>query len=266
MKRVIVIPEYNEARTIINVLERAYPFADLVLVVDDGSADGSGALVSQWAADHPGLTLLTLAENQGVSGALLAGFSYVVRLLEAGTLAPDDLVINIDADGQHRPEEIPPAIEAMQARQVDVLLGRRDLTGYPWFKHIGNWGLSLWASLLGGFRYRDAECGFRVMRVDVLVDMLPYFTGRRYGCCQEIAVITARRGWRIDNSFPTRIAYYRPGARVRDGVNNLLMGLTAFLRVTFQRRHTTSERVEDVLSRVVVAPTQQSSTSWTASS
>ena len=234
-KRVLVIPEFNEERTIIDVLERAYPFADLVIVINDGSTDGSGDLVRRWALGHPGVVLLTLTQNQGMSGALLVGFTFVLQLTEQGLLDKKDVVINIDADGQHLPEEIPEALVAMRASEADVLLGKRDLQGYPWFKRLGNWGLSLWASLLTGYRYHDVECGFRLIRVEVLADMVPFFAGRRYGCAQEIGVITARRHWRINNRFQTRIAYYRPGARVRDGLTNLWMGLAAFVRVVLDR-------------------------------
>ena len=268
-KRVLVIPAYNEERTIINVLERAYPFADLVVVVNDGSTDASRHLVRTWALGHPGVVLLTLVRNQGMSGALLIGFTFVLQLTEQGVLDARDVIINIDADGQHLPEEIPAALEAMEATRADVLLGKRDLRGYPWFKRIGNWGLSLWASLLTGYRYHDVECGFRLMRLEVLADMLPFFAGRRYGCAQEIGVITARRGWAINNRFQTRIAYYRAGARIRDGLTNLRMGLWAFVRVVLNRRRTVATGLGVLAPDLVIVETPDSKVSltpWAASS
>lgn len=267
-KRIVVIPEYNEEKTIINVLERTYPYADLMIVVNDGSTDASRHLVRTWASGRPGVVLLTLTQNQGMSGALLMGFTFVLQLTEEGILDRRDVVVNIDADGQHLPEEIPTALAAMEAGGSDVLLGKRDLRGYPWFKRIGNWGLSLWASLLTGYRYQDVECGFRLMRVEVLADMLPFFAGRRYGCAQEIGVITARRGWRIDNRFQTRIAYYRAGARIRDGLTNLRMGLLAFLRVVFNHRTPAAAR-NAMASGLVVIETPEAKvtlTPWAASS
>jgi glycosyltransferase involved in cell wall biosynthesis len=249
-KRILVIPEFNEERTIIPVLEGAYPHVDLTIVVDDGSTDQSGALVRSWAAERPGVMLLTLRQNQGMSGALLAGFTYVLYLLRHGELSPDDVVINIDADGQHIPAEIPLALTAMDVNQSDVVLGKRTLSGYPWFKLVGNWGLSLWASLLTGYRYHDVECGFRLMRLAVLADILPFFTGRRYGCAQELGVITALRGWRVDNRFPTQVSYYRPGARIRDGFTNLAMGFLAYLRVLLRIRTDLDRRVEAIMSQL----------------
>lgn len=252
-QRVLVIPEYNESRTIIGVLDSARPFVDRIIVVDDGSSDDSADLVKEWAREVPQASLLSLPVNQGMSGALLCGFAYSYLMLRSGLIGPDDLIINIDADGQHRPEEIPAACEALEARSLDVLLGRRTLQGYPWFKHLGNWGLSLWASALSGYRYRDVECGFRVMRAGVLPELLTYFLGRRYSCAQEIGIITAARQMRVRNDFPAGIRYYRAGARIRDGVTNLLMGLYAALRVWFGVRFDPDLRVRQVLSQVAFA-------------
>ena len=213
-RRILIMPEFNEAKTIVSVLERCIPWVDYIIVVDDGSTDESRRLVHEVALRHPHLIVLALSENQGMSGALLAGFSYAWRLLvETHWLHEDDWIITIDADGQHLPEEIPLLIRAAEEQDVDLMLARRYLSGYPWFKHIGNWGLSTWASLLTMHRYHDVECGFRVFRASVLEDLLAYFLGRRYGCAQEIGVITAKRGWRVANNFPARIAYYRAGQR-----------------------------------------------------
>lgn len=250
-KTVIVIPEYNEAKTILQVMDDAYRYADLLVVVDDGSRDKSAEVVRAYSATHTRVHLLCHAQNQGVSGALLTGFSYVAELYRDGYLCPDDVVVTIDADGQHVPAEIPALALTLTTQHYDVVLGRRDMAKYPPVKRFGNWVLSLWASILSGYRYHDAECGFRAMRVDVVDDLLAYFTGRRYGCCQEIAIITARRGFRISNSFPTSIAYYRLGARVRDGFNNLAMGLLSFLRVVLGLRYPLDQRSETVFTRLV---------------
>jgi glycosyltransferase involved in cell wall biosynthesis len=249
-KRILVIPQYNEARTIIGVLSAAYPYVDRIIVVNDGSNDDSAHLVANWARGMDHVTLINLPSNQGMSGALLCGFAFCYTLLRDGLIAQDDLIINIDADGQHKPEEIPAACAALEARGLDVLLGRRSLEGYPWFKHVGNWGLSLWASLLSGYRYHDVECGFRVMRAAVLEELLAYFLGRRYSCAQEIGIITAARRFKVENRFPAGIQYYRSGARVRDGVTNLVMGLGAAIRVRLRIRYHPADRVKRVLAGV----------------
>lgn len=244
---VFLIPAYNEERTILDVLRRADPFADLLVVVDDGSRDTSSSLIRSWCDMHGKVALLTHPLNRGMSGALRTGFDYLLGLLRLGVLRPEDIVITMDADGQHIPEESGPAVEMMQDRSVDVLLGRRDLRGYPRSKRVGNWGLSFWASILSGYRFRDVECGFRLMRLKVIADIMPYFTGRNYGCAQELGIIPVRRGWKMDNTLPTKVAFYRKGARIRDGLTNLFMGLLAFLRVSLRiRGHDTTAREYEV--------------------
>lgn len=230
-KRVLVVPQFNESRSIVRVLNEACNHVDAIIVVDDGSTDESHLIVEEWMQGKEWAFVIRLEKNRGMSGALLAGLCHVHGLLEEGAIDPDDLVITIDADGQHRPEEIPAAVEFLKRHGYDIVLARRDLSGYPRFKRVGNWGLSLWASLLGGVRYHDVECGFRVMRVAVLPHLLKYFTGLRYGCAQEIGIITALLGFQISNDLPAHINYYRAGARMRDGLVNLAMGLLAFLRV-----------------------------------
>ncbi len=233
---VLLIPAYNEERTILDVLRRAEPFADLLVVVDDGSRDTSSALIRSWCGSHGKVALLTHPANRGMSGALRTGFDYLLGLMRLGALGPEDIIITMDADGQHIPEESGAAVERMRQRGADVLLGQRDLAGYPLSKRIGNRGLSLWATLLTGYFFRDVECGFRLMRLKVVADIMPYFTGRNYGCAQELGIIPVRRGWKMDNTLPTKVAFYRKGARIRDGLNNMSMGLLAFLRVTLGLR------------------------------
>lgn len=243
-KRIVIMPAYNEGRTILGVLERCLPHADAILVVDDGSKDNTYALVQMFAEAHPQVTLLALAVNQGMSGALLAGFCYAYEM----GLAPDDWIITMDADGQHLPEELPGLVAHAEAGRTDVLLGRRYLRGYPWFKWVGNWGLSVWAKLLTRTRYYDVECGFRLFRAVILRDLIRFFTGRRYGCAQEIAVITACCGWKVDNTPRISIAYYRPGTRVRDGLTNMWMGLVAWWKVTRGQSYDPANRVRQVLA------------------
>lgn len=247
-RRILVIPEFNEAATIVRVIEGVLPFADMVVIINDGSNDNSVQLIEESLRHSPKLYLIEHVVNKGMSGALLTGFCWVVRMFWQGHLDADDLVITFDADGQHVPEDIDPAVHALETQKLDVLLGRRDFKGYPLAKRVGNRLLSWWASLLGGVRYRDVECGFRVMRLRVVLDVLRFFTGRRYGCAQEIGIISAMRHWHIDNTFPARIAYYRAGARIRDGVTNVVMGARAFWRVRTGSGYDVTLRVGQVLS------------------
>ncbi len=251
---VLVMPEFNEDRTIIDVLTEAAPYVDRIIVVDDGSRDDSHARTLEWmssAALH--VDLLRHDRNRGMSGALLSGFAHVYALLAQGMIAPDDVVVNIDADGQHDPADIPALVGRLVARGVDVVLGRRDLSGYPLYKRVGNWGLSLSGSLLAGHRYQDIECGFRALRVRSVPTLLRYFSGHRYGCAQELGVILPRCGFTVDNALTVRVRYYREGARFRDGAVNAAMGLLAFFRVVLRAGDRVERRVPELLGALTMS-------------
>lgn len=254
---VLVLPNYNEEATIVGVLQAAAPFVDRMIVVDDGSTDASYELISSWAPPAGCIVdLLRHDRNSGMSGALLSGFARVADLLSDGHLTPDDVVVNLDADGQHDPREIPGAVDYLLERGADVVLGRRELTGYPRYKQVGNALLSTWASVLSGHHYTDVECGFRALRVAAVPDLLSYFTGLRYGCAQEIGVILPLLGFRVDNTLPVSVHFYRQGARFRDGVVNASMGLLAALRVLLRLRAQPVCRARRVLSRSTLLSTQ----------
>ncbi len=245
------MPEFNEERTVLGVLEEAAPHVDRIIIVDDGSQDASHARIVHWLRHAPvRVDLLRHATNRGMSGALETGFARVQQLLALGELGPDDVVVNLDADGQHDPAEIPLLVCHLQERRLDVALGRRDLGGYPRYKVVGNRLLSLSGGLLAGYRYQDIECGFRVLRVATVGPLLEYFSGHRYGCAQEIGVILPRLGFRVDNRFAVRVRTYREGARFRDGLVNATMGLLAALRVLFRVRTRGTRRLTRLLASV----------------
>jgi hypothetical protein len=150
--------------------------------------------------------------------------------LDRGELDPDDVVFTIDADGQHDAGEIGPLCSYMEANRLDVVLTRRSFTLYPFHKRLGNSLMTVWGSLWSGFHYYDVESGFRAMRLRVLPPVLDYYTGYRYSCAQEIAILTARLGFRISNNFVTIIRLYRSQTRPRDVVINALLGTWAFAR------------------------------------
>ncbi len=258
-KRVLVLPQYNEFQTILNVLGGAAPEVDHIIVVNDGSTDASALLVTAWmlkAVEGSKATLVSLGRNRGMSGALLAGLCYVYKMVEAGVLRESDIVVTMDADGQHDPADIPGLCSRLEESSAGVVLGRRDLQGYPSFKRFGNTLLSAWATWLSGIRYTDVESGFRAMRAGVAVDLIRFFTGWRYTCAQEIGIIAPRVGHLVDNSHPVKVRYYRDGTRMRDGLANVLMAAWALARVEFGVASNPSARAERVLRRACVTSAQ----------
>ena len=235
-KTIALIPVYNEAATLVSVLNPVAARVDYVVVVDDGSADGSLELACTWASTRQGAAVLRLPSNRGMSAALREGFLHLAGRVSRGELGPDDLLFTLDADGQHDPDEIPALREYMGRKALDVALTRRDFSLYPRHKRIGNDFMSVWGSTWSGFRYRDVESGFRAMRLKVLSPLLDYYTGFRYSCAQEIAILTARLGFRVDNDFQTVIRHYRSQTGIRDVVVNAALGFWAFARWASRRK------------------------------
>jgi glycosyltransferase involved in cell wall biosynthesis len=236
MRKIALIPVYNEETTLRRVVDGLVRHVELLVIVDDGSTDDSFAIARERALSQNSVRVLRLPENQGMSAALREGFLYLISRMRAGKLDADDLVFTLDADGQHDPEEIQALGEYVGGRGLDVALTRRDFSLYPAYKRWGNRFMSVWGSLWSGFHYHDVESGFRAMRLRVLPALMEYYKGRRYSCAQEIAILTARLGFRVDNGFVTRIRLYRSQTGPRDVATNALMGALACLRWSFGLR------------------------------
>ncbi len=228
---VAIIPIYNEAPTVLKVLSKVEKRADKLIAVDDGSTDRTPDLLNYWAKHHPKVIVIRLPRNVGMAGALKRGFQEAERMLRRGTLGPEDILFNIDADGQHKPEYIPAIAGYMARGRWDIVLTRRDFSKYPLYKRLGNRALSWVSRVLSRHPYRDVESGLRFMRAKVIPRLLDYFTGWRYSCAQEIALITALAGFRVDNTYVVKIAYYRPGTTLWDGFIVLFMSFYTWGRV-----------------------------------
>ncbi len=229
-KLIALMPAYNEADGIAALLDRIAPHVDAFIIVDDCSKDATVAIIQEWRRNNAPVYLIALPKNVGASGALKAGYLFVTHLLAQGALAPDDVIMEIDADGQHDPRYIPD-LRNQFAPGVDVVLARRDFSVYPRYKRIGNWGLTLIASVLSGFRYHDVESNYRFTRARVFPHLLEYFSGYRYSGAFEVGIILAALGYRLHNDFVIAVPFYREGARASDGLHVLGMGLRAWARV-----------------------------------
>lgn len=229
-KLIALMPAYNEAEGIAELMDRIAPHVDAFIIVDDCSKDATVSIVKDWRRKNSPVYLIALPQNVGASGALKAGYLFVTHLLAQGALDPDDVIMEIDSDGQHDPKYIPELCQQFAAN-VDVVLARRDFSVYPRYKRIGNWGLTLIASGLSGFRYHDVESNYRFTRARVFPHLLEYFSGYRYSGAFEVGIILASLGYQIKNDFVIEVPFYREGARASDGLYVLGMGLRAWWRV-----------------------------------
>jgi dolichol-phosphate mannosyltransferase len=162
----MVIPTYNEVENLADLLERlrrSTPDVD-VLVVDDNSPDGTGALADSLAADDPQVRVLHRPEKQGLGAAYGEGFRVA---LAAGY----DLIGEMDADGSHQPEELPRLLAA--AADADLVIGSRWVPGgsvlnWPWHRRALSRAGNLYTRVLLGMGVRDATAGFRIFRRQTL--------------------------------------------------------------------------------------------------
>ncbi|MBX7110465.1 MAG: glycosyltransferase family 2 protein [Dehalococcoidia bacterium] len=210
------MPAYDEASTIEGVLDDLYPRVDRVIVVDDGSTDGTGPLLDRWAQDRDRCTVVHLSPNQGLSAALRAGWDRVRDLVAEGVISEDDIAFSIDADGQHEPA----ALHALADRLIEggyaLVIGNRDLSYHGSYKRLGN-GVMTWIGrLTSGAPLHDIESGYRMFRVGPLLEAQQYYRGYRYSETVEVAVILARLGHRVDNDLRIEVPVARTRTRLKD--------------------------------------------------
>lgn len=190
-----IIPSYNPGHRLAPVVEAAAQQAAKVLVVDDGSTDGS-------AAELQGAEIVRLPENLGKGHALLAG-------LRAFLDQPDySCVAFLDADGQHDPAELPRLYEAFVQQDADLLIGTRVFEGteVPWASRFGNNMTVRVTAWILERRLPDTQCGYRLMSRRFAEAVLRDVRGGRYETEMEIVVKAVREGWRV-HSEPIKTLY-----------------------------------------------------------
>lgn len=151
MKVIVGIPAYNEERTIAKIVLKSLKFADTVLVVDDGSHDDTALI-----AEGTGATVIQHERNLGKGAAIR-------DCLEWAKKSRADVLVTIDADGQHDPTQIPMLLEVLRDAKADVVIGSRiskpeDMSQYRW---IGGRVLDSVTRVKVGNRIVDAQSGFR---------------------------------------------------------------------------------------------------------
>ncbi len=178
MKTVAVIPSYNDSQTVRSVQWQAGQYVDSTVVVDDGSTDGTN-LVGEGILRH--------SENRGKGAALRTG---IKEALQNGA----DLIVTLDADGQHDPSEIPALLTAMEGS--DMVIGKRMRTAtMPGLRRWCNGLSSVLLSLVSGRVWYDVHSGFRAYRADLLRDL--EINSSRYEVEVELLLKAGRLGRRV---------------------------------------------------------------------
>jgi dolichol-phosphate mannosyltransferase len=192
----VVIPTYNEIENLDHIVERleaAVPKAH-VLVVDDASPDGTGELADKLAGRDPRVHVLHRAGKAGLGPAYVAGFRW-------GRAHGFDILVEMDADGSHAPEELPRLLTALA--DADLVLGSRYLPGgevrdWPFHRLVLSRGGNMWTRWLLRLPLTDATGGYRAVRGE-LIDRLPFEEVASQGYCFQVdwAWRAARAGARV---------------------------------------------------------------------
>jgi glycosyltransferase involved in cell wall biosynthesis len=225
MKVAVLIPAFNEAEAIGQVVQGALAEVTRVLVVDDGSTDGTGDIAARAGAE-----VLRLPRNTGKGAAIRAGLE---RLSQGDTTH----VLFMDGDLQHRADEIPRLIDAARRTGAALVIGERVFRreAMPpsryWANVIGSWALSTFM----GVRLADTQSGFRLVALEAIRD-IP-LTARGYEFETELIVKLTRRGATVVG-VPVSAVYN--GARsklrpVRDTTRNVVLAIV--YRFTPEPRH-----------------------------
>jgi dolichol-phosphate mannosyltransferase len=193
----VCLPTYDERENLepmLRALGAVLGPDDRVLVIDDASPDGTGELADRLARELPFVDVLHRERKEGLGPAYLAGFR---RALDAGA----ELVVEIDCDFSHDPNDVPRLLAA--ADDADVVLGSRYVAGGG----IENWGPlrraisaggSLYARLLLGVRVRDLTGGFKCIRREVLEAIpLDEVRAKGYAFQIELTFRALRQGFRV---------------------------------------------------------------------
>jgi dolichol-phosphate mannosyltransferase len=193
---VIVIPTYNEAENLEWIVGRVLSAAPTahVLVVDDGSPDGTGEIADRLAADEPRVSAVHRSEKAGLGAAYLHGFRVA---LDQGY----DVVGEMDADGSHQPEQLHRLVDAIEG--ADLVIGARWIPGgsvVSWsrFRKLLSMGGNAYARLLLGVGVHDVTSGYRLFRASALraID-LESVVSTGYCFQTDLALRCVRAGLRV---------------------------------------------------------------------
>ena len=220
----VVVPAFNERDTIEEIVRRvvALPLRTQLIVVDDGSTDGTRERLTRLQQEHP-FTLLLQPRNMGKGAALRRGFDAV----------NGDIVVIQDADLEYSPEEFPMLIELICQGRADVVYGSRFLGRHRVFlfsHYLGNRVLTGLTNVLYNTMLTDMETCYKVMRTEVIRSMTLRSNG--FGIEPELTAKIFKRGYRV---YEVPITYdgrgYEDGKKIgwRDGV----VALWVLLRYRF---------------------------------
>ncbi len=198
----VVIPVYNHAATVTEVVRQAMKLRYPVFVVDDGSADDT----PQRLKKITGINIITHKENRGKGAAILSGFAAAAKVAE--------MVITIDADGQHYPQDASTLVAALPDGVRPIVVGKRMYAAgehVPWTSRFGRKFSNFWVWVSGGPALSDSQSGMRIYPLPESINLGT--KARRFQFEVEILVRAKRKGIPVIE-VPVRVKYNPAGKRI----------------------------------------------------
>lgn len=216
----VVVPVFNEAETILPLVDAIHTVAPScrILLIDDGSTDGSAARCEEAAKAHSEVEVVHFEHNRGKTEALAAGFAR----------ADGDVVITMDSDLQDDPVEIPRFLDALDGG-LDVVVGWKAHRRDPWHKRWPSRVYNGFTAKLFGLKLHDINCGFKAMRLEVAKNLRLHHDYHRL-----IPVLAAAQGYRV-GEIAVRHHPRRHGAS-KFGLERYWRGLRDVMRVWVEIR------------------------------
>jgi glycosyltransferase involved in cell wall biosynthesis len=225
----VIIPTYNNAATLANVIEDVAAFTKHIIVVNDGSTDDTAAIAQAFSFVH----LIGYSQNVGKGWALRKGFNYAI---EAGY----QYAISIDSDGQHFAKDLPVFIEKINQLPGSVIIGSRNMnqSSVPSGSSFGHKFSNFWFKMETGIKCPDTQSGYRLYPLGSLKNMR-FFT-KKYEFEIEVLVRLAWKKIKIEavpiNVYyapaATRVSHFRPRVDFfRISILNTFLVLISFLYI-----------------------------------
>jgi len=221
----VLVPAYNEHRTIAEIIRRirAVAIAKEIIVVDDGSSDGTRQLLEAMQG-QPDLRIFFHPQNRGKGAALRTAMMH----------AAGDIVLIQDADLEYDPDEYPQLIRPIVEGNADVVFGTRFISDGPhrvlyYWHFVANRMLTLFSNLFTGLNVSDMETCFKVFRREVIQAIAPTLKENQFGIEPELTAKVARRRYRV---FEMGISYsgrtYEDGKKI--GFRDAIRAIWCILR------------------------------------
>jgi glycosyltransferase involved in cell wall biosynthesis len=198
--RVAIIPAYNEESSIARVIVQTKQYVDEVIVCDDGSTDMTYPI-----AESLGVRVVRHAKNQG------KGAAFRTLAKEVRKLAPE-VIVALDADGQHDPAEIPALVKPIEAGESDIVVGSRYVAGgqmnAPFYRRMGLRVINFLYKMGAGVRVKDTQSGFRAYSLKAFRSVMSHDTNG-YGMDGEHLSLATKSGLRV-TEVPVSVNYNGP--------------------------------------------------------